>query len=315
MTGAAKNLDTSELAELRAGLAHKDRLPAVVRPNPRMEWRFQAYRQLLQRLGHGDGMAEVMEVASRDFFDAAKASGDPSAYLATRAKAQKIVVYELDMHNLPNRAAALYIVGAYQQLDGFLQDLVAEVDGVCGRRSRGRNAKEGSTDWALDVLPGGRLKNTRRIWQERYLVLEYYRGVRNAFMHPSKSVASLETAYSKAVENRPLFEEDFDLKAPNPADSLTLDDFLLFTRMIKYAATDFCRIATPSDAEVAGHADRQFQSHRSFHGLTWDTIGKPTAVKKVVRFYKHFDFDIENRTGLAEQIVDAQFAKIGRFDG
>ncbi|TGX49081.1 hypothetical protein E5A73_19740 [Sphingomonas gei] len=314
MIGTKTKHGVNEVADLRARLAHKDRLPAVVRSSPRMEWRFEAYRQLLQRLGHGDGMAEVMEVANRDFTDAAKASGDPSVYLATRAKAQGIVVYELDMQNLPSRAATLYIVGAYQQLDGFLQDLVAEVDSVCGRQSRGRNSKEGSTDWALDVLPGGRLKNIRRIWQERYLVLEYYRGVRNAFMHPSKSAASLETAYRKAVENRPLFEVDFGLEAPNPADSLTLDDFLLFTRMIKYAATDLCRIATPSNADVAAHADRQFQSHRSFHGLTWDTIRKPTAVKKVVRFYKHFDFDIESRPGLAEEIVDAKFAKVGRFD-
>ena len=191
---------------------------------------------------------------------------------------------------------------------------MAEADSVCGRQSRGRNTKEGSTDWALDVLPGGRPKNTRRIWQERYYVLEYYRGIRNAFMHPRKSASSLDTAYRKAVEYRPLFEGDFGLRAPNPAGSLTLDDFLLFTRMIKYAATDLCRIATPSEIEVAEHAHRQFQSHRSFHGLTWDTIRRSMAIKKVVRFYKHFDFDIEARPGLADRIVDAQFAKIGRFD-
>lgn len=151
-----------------------------------MEWRFDAYRDLLQRLGHGDGMAEVIEVARRDFVDAAQATKDPRTYLAARARAQGIVVHEIDIANLPTRAAVLFIVGAYQQLEGFLKELVDEVDEVTGRKSRDRRDKEAPLDWALDVLPGGGARNVRRIWRERYDTLEYYRVVRNAFTHKVK---------------------------------------------------------------------------------------------------------------------------------
>lgn len=98
--------EDEELEALRRRLDHRDRLPPVPRKGRQMEWRFDAYRDLLQRLGHGDGMAEVIEVARRDFVDAAGTSGDPRAYLAARAKAQGIVVHEMDIPNLPTRAAS-----------------------------------------------------------------------------------------------------------------------------------------------------------------------------------------------------------------
>lgn len=239
-----------KVAGQRARVAHQDRLPAIPKAGPRMAWRFQAYRDLLQRLGHGDGMAEVIEVANRDFLDAARASGDPREYLIKRSRAQKIVVDELDMVNLPVRAATLYVVGAFQQLEGFLKELIDETDEVSGRTSRSRNNGEPATDWALEMLPGGRLRNVRRVGTERYLVLEYYRAIRNAFMHPTKSASSVESAYRKAAEYRGLYEADFGLDAPNEPGKLTLDDFLLFTRVIKYGATDLCRIAEPTHAEI-----------------------------------------------------------------
>lgn len=303
----------NEVEELRKRLDHKDRLAPISRRGRRMDWRFDAYRDLLQRLGHGDGMAEVMEVATRDFLDAARASGDPDSYLTSRAKAQKIVVDELDMVNLPARAATLYIVGAYQQLEGFLKDLVGEVDEICGRTSRSRHNGEAPLDWALEMLPGGRHRNTRRIWIERYAVLEYYRAVRNGFMHSSKSASSLEAAHRKVLEYRPLLEADYKLAGPSAADRLTLDDFLLFTRTIKYVATDLCRIGVPTLADVQAHAERKIAGDRAFRNTTWDTISKEKAARKIVKYYRRFDFDLGAHPGVIEQIVNAQFERVGRF--
>lgn len=182
----------AKVLEQRKRAAHADRLPPVPTTGPKMAWKFQAYRDLLWELGHGDGMAEVIEVATREFLDAARKTGNPRDYLILRSREQGIVVDELDMDSLPARAATLYIVGAFQQLEGFLADLVDQSDEVRDRRSRSRNNGESSLDWTLDMLPGGRARNVRRIGRERYALLEYYRGVRNAFMHPSKKAASLE---------------------------------------------------------------------------------------------------------------------------
>ncbi|POR52568.1 hypothetical protein [Bosea psychrotolerans] len=301
-----------EVDELRSRLSHDDRLPAVPRSGKRMEWRYKAYDDLLQRLGHSDGMAEVIEVARRDFIDGAYASGDPRGYLIERARAQKIVVHELDTEKLPARAAVLYVVGAYQQLDGFLKDLIREIDQVCHRTSRERSDKEAPIDWALDVLPGGKLRNTRRIWQERYLVLEYYRVVRNAFTHKVK-LSSVEAALCKAREWSPIYKADFGLDVPNAPDRLTIDDFLLFTRVIKYVATDLCRIGRPTRAEIEAHAIREIASGRKLRALDWHTIGRGKAGAKILDFYQQeFHFDLNSELNLLDDIINNKFKSIER---
>ncbi|WP_379548288.1 hypothetical protein ACFCW2_03760 [Qipengyuania sp. DSG2-2] len=301
-----------ELEQLRGRLKHSDRLPSLPKKGKRLEWRFDAYKDLLQRLGHGDGMAEVIEVARRDFVDLANASGDPRGYLRARAKAQNIVVDELDAANLPTRAAILYIVGAYQQLEGFLKELVDEVDETCSRNSRDRRDKEAALDWALDVLPGGATRNTRRIWQERYEVLEYYRTVRNAFTHKVKQ-GTLDAAFSRAEAWRPIIDADLRLSAPNPFDSLSFDDFLLFTRMIKYVATDLCRLARPTRAEIAEHAERVLDGPGKFRHWNWETVSRERAVASIATHYsrRHL-FDFCSEPQLLDEIVDQQFSKFDR---
>jgi hypothetical protein len=302
----------NDIEELRKRLEHKDRLPAVPRSGKRMEWRYKAYDELLQRLGHGDGMTEVIEVARRDFIDAALATADATNYLVGRARAQKIVVHEFDVANLPARAAILYIVGAYQQLDGFLKDLISEVDEVCNRTSRQRSDKEAPIDWALDVLPGSKPRNIRRIWEERYSVLEYYRIVRNAFTHTVKQ-SSVDAALRKAEAWSPIFKADFGLDAPNPPDALTFDDFLLFTRVIKYVATDLCRIGCPTRAEIKAHALIELNDAQKFRRLNWRTIETEKAAKQIWKYYAgryHFDFASEG--GLLDEILGAKFRVHGR---
>lgn len=309
---AVQTEEERELDELRGRLKHIDRLPPPPKRGKRLEWRFAAYRDLLHRLGHGDGMAEVIEVARRDFVDQAQASSDPRAYLAVRAKAQKIVVHELDTANLPTRAAILYIVGAYQQLEGFLGELIDEVDETCGRASRGRRDKEAPLDWALDVLPGGVTRNIRRIGQERYEVLEYYRTARNAFTHKVKK-GTLDSALGRAATWRPIIKADLQLSAPNPFDRLTFDDFLLFTRMIKYVATDLCRIARPTRSEIAAHAERELTGPGKFRRWNWSTVSRERALMSIAGHYKRRHlFDFVSEPKLLEEIVDGQFSKFER---
>lgn len=312
-----------ELDQVRKRLKHKDRLPAVpttsrkegMVPVPtsskrrRMEWRYQAYDDLMKKLGHGDGMAEVIEIARRDFIDSAEASGDPRGFLTDRAKAQKISVYQLDVANLPARAAVLYIVGAHQQFEGFLKEIITEIDQVHDRKSRVRLDKEAPLDWALDVLPGGKTRNILRIWKERYLVLEYYRVVRNAFVHKVKQ-SSIDEALENVQEWSIIYRADFGLEAPNAPNCLNFDDFLLFTRTIKYVANDLCRLGRPSRLDIIGHASREFSSGRRFD---WYTISKEKAAKKIEKFYKgKYFFDLNIEENLIDEILTERFEAHGR---
>lgn len=243
---AVQTEEELELDRLRGRLKHSDRLPALPKKGKRLEWRFDAYRDLLQRLGHGDGMAEVIEVARRD------------------------------------------------------------------RASRDRRDKEAPLDWALDVLPGGSTRNVRRIWQERYEVLEYYRIVRNAFTHKVKQ-GTLDAALGRASAWSPIIKADLGLSAPNPFDRLTFDDFLLYTRMIKYVATDLCRIARPTRAEIAAHAERELSGPGKFRHWNWGTVRRERALASIAGHYERrhlFDFGSEPK--LLDEIVDGQFSKFER---
>lgn len=301
------------LDALRESLKHKDRLERMSDKSPRMKWRFRCYRQLLDTLGHGDGMAEVIEVACRDFLEAAQASGDLGSYIKTRSAHHKIVAYELDIENLPARAATLYIVGAYQQLERFLLDLIDESDEVGGRKSRERTDKEAALDWALDVLPGGRAANIRKIWVELYAILEYYRAVRNRFLHTRKKASGVDKAFKEADYWSPIYAADFGLKAPNAPDALTLDDFLLFTRGIKYVAVHLCRVACPTPEEVVAHAGREMMTKglRKHH---WQMTDDQKARRKLAKYYKvKYRYDLTAVPHILDDIIRLNKIGVGRI--
>jgi hypothetical protein len=280
-------LTNPSLATARAWLKHKARLPAVGRGDKNLNWRFGSYARLLKTLGHTDGMAESIEVATRDFIAAAIASGDPQGYLLQRAAHHGIVVMELDIPNIPIRAANLYVVGAYQQLEGYLYEMVDEYALVSGTSPRRRKEGEAPLDWALDIMPDGLSTNRQRIWYERYLTLEYYHQVRNLFTHPRKGRSAIVAAHKRLSNLAPVFQADYGLGAPNLPEALTLDDFLLFTRMIKYLGTDLCRICQPAGGAVVDHAVRLAASgDRQLRGLPEEARNPEKRRAKLARYYK-----------------------------
>ncbi|KWV92431.1 hypothetical protein ASS64_14340 [Erythrobacter sp. AP23] len=274
-------------AKLQAGLRHCARLPAVTRGSSSINWRFASYRTLLDTLGHNDGMDEVIEVGVRDFLDAAQASGNPDAYLHARASAQGIAVQELDLANLPNRSAALFLVGAYQQLEGFLYDFADEFGTLVGAPVRTRVNGEAPLDWVLDALPGGFTLNKHRIWIERYLILDYYRLVRNHLNHPRKSRASLAASHATLTSLDPMIRGAYGLPAPSEPDNLSFDDFLLLTRIVKYLATDLCRLAQLTGADLVQHALRlQSSGERALLSLPPESASPVKRRARIRRFYR-----------------------------
>jgi hypothetical protein len=291
------------VSELRAEFNDSHRLPPVG-PKFRTEgWRYQSYHQLLKKLGHSDGMAEVIEVAIRDFIEQASAHGDARDYLLQRAQHQGIIVHELDAGNIPIRAANFYVVVAYQHLESFINDFLTEASLALGEDFDDRGSKESVLNWALRVLPGGIARNKQKIWRERYLLLDYYRRVRNFFVHDHNLKEAMHRAFRTVERLRPLILEDYQLNAPNEPSLLTMDDFLLFTRLIKYLATDFRRICQPNRDQILKHAVSLYRNkHRKL--LSAATTKDPdNAIAKLSKFYLgSFRCDLSMHHGLANDI-------------
>ena len=87
----------------------------------------------------------------------------------------------------------------------------------------------------------------RSIGEERYDLFEYYRLMRNAFVHGPISKAKLAEHFAAVEPHRGLVASQYGLDAPNAFEKVKLDDYMLFTRLIKYIATDVCPIGEPSD--------------------------------------------------------------------
>lgn len=262
-------------SDLPSWLWHASRLPAVKDGVKRLGWRFPSYETMLKTLGHADGMAEVMAIAIEDFIEEATQSGDPVKFLKERVHKFKIYVNEFDTVKIPIRAANLFVAGAYEQFEGYLYDVIEDYEELMGTEVRKRKDKEPPLDYVLDVLPGGLSKNKLRIWHERYLMLEYFRHVRNLFAHPRHGDKAVLRARNALLTIEPFLREQYRTAPPNSPESLTVNDFLLFTRLIKYLATDLCRIMEPQDDMLVEHAARQSLKPRSPLG------GLPTAEKNI----------------------------------
>ncbi|NII60016.1 hypothetical protein [Sphingomonas aerolata] len=231
-------------------------------------------------------MDEAIEVAVRDFLYAARSSGNPAAHLHARANVQGITVRELDIGNLPNRSAMLFLIGAYQQFEGFLYDFAEEFGLITGTVVRSRVKGEAPLDWALDVLPGGLNSNKNRVWIERFLILDYYRLVRNQLNHPRKTRASLAGPHATLRSLDQVIRADYGLPAPNEPEKLQFNDFLLLTRLVKYLATDLCRLATPTGIDLVQHALRlQGSGERAFQSLPPENASPIKRRARIRRFY------------------------------
>jgi hypothetical protein len=72
--------------------------------------------------------------------------------------------------------------------------------------------------------------------------------MRNAFVHSNRGNPA--KYFAQVANYRALVKSEFNLDALNQFEELSFDDYLLFTRLIKYIAVDVCRIAEPSDADL-----------------------------------------------------------------
>jgi hypothetical protein len=222
------------------------RLPPTTRPTQDIAFVFPSYRALRQQLGAIDSLAAAIIVATRDLTVEAKSSGDEQKHLVERATVHKVSTRHVDFQGLESRTVQLLLVGVFQQVEAFLDEIRME-QAMFGRSIPGKNDGETVMAHALRTLPGGTLANLQKIGKERVDLLDYYRLTRNAFAHEGDE-QKLARAFDDVRVHLALVTKDYRLKAPNPVGELTHDDYLLATRLTKYLATDICRIAGPTGA-------------------------------------------------------------------
>jgi hypothetical protein len=157
---------------------------------------------------------------------------------------------------LGTHTAQLLLVGVYQQAEAFLTGVREELKAM-GQSWPQRGNHVPLLEYTLQNLPGGLADNKIKIGTERYELFEYYRLMRNSFVHTSTDRKKLATYFENVRDHRQRVESKYDLNAPNPFECLSYDDYHLFTRLAKYIATDICRIGEPTDNDLVKLIERK----------------------------------------------------------
>jgi hypothetical protein len=246
-----------------------ERLPPINNPRRQLPFRFRSYKELMAGSGRYDALASSLSLsvqyflkAAEDFADGKKTIAlgqDPSQTFTAKDKRNamwdfandqaehfSINTANVEFSELPPHTTQLLLVSVYQQAESFLNGVRYELRDM-GVEWPARGEHVPLLEYTLQNLPNGLDDNKIMIGEERYDLFEYYRLMRNAFVHSPLSSAKLAKHFDAVAPYRNLMASEYGVDAPNPFGRMKLDDYMLFTRLIKYIATDICRIGEPSD--------------------------------------------------------------------
>ncbi len=206
-------------------------------------FRYKCYQTLNNTFGRVDSIVECIELAIRDLLDKADKSDNFDSYIQEIASKNKIKVNTVSAESLKVRASQLHLLNVYQQFEGYLIELKKELP---------FEVKLDNGEDSLLKRMLAALNHQDTISHQEIEILEYYRNIRNTFMHPTIE----STKYDKACER---LREKLEVQttglekynAPNKYKEIMFDDFILFTKVAKDVAEKMCTVARPSNEQIA----------------------------------------------------------------
>lgn len=278
-----------------------ERLPRTVRPRLDIPFIYKSYSALTRELGAIDGLASAIILATRAL---RAASGDSiverRSFVEAEAVRYGVNTRWVDFDRLEPNSSQLLLVGVVQQSEAFVDGLRAERTAM-GRPWPSKEDGVSKMHYLMSSLGEGFSSNLKRVGEERYHLFDYYRRLRNAFVHGAAERAELEKLYDKVRDFRSLVADEYGLSAPNHYDALGYDDYMLATRVMKYLATDFCRLSEPQSAEEL------IELMQSWSGAERDPMkiimGKRDTPERMVRTLRGwFDAEYSFEIGKAPQL-------------
>lgn len=231
----------------------------------------QPIRDLKVELGLNDSCIQATEVAIKHLVETASLS-DLSAHEFIRSLSEKYSVSHgvNDFDKLQETTANSYIVQTYNIVEIFFRNLI---------RDYRKHKNITDSDWKTQVNkasidPLNQLAENFSATQRTILLsvpekemLDYYRLLRNSIVHKDdKAKQNAQNFYDRRVKpNLPHFA-GYVSNAPNPPDEISFNDFVLYSRGLKYYSliiSEACNLKAQDLLRVAKSSD----FHRTAKGL------------------------------------------------
>jgi hypothetical protein len=196
---------------------------------------------MLSDLGRQDACIQLQELSIRHLTDTLQGTGNPVADFLKPLYALYGIpqgTYELD--ELKELVAKSYLILTYAQLEKTLRGVIGHYKAANPAIASTWVKKNSDGEQYAPLqelhanLPTASAKRLKEC--PEYSLLEYYRVVRVANSHVKDGTLSrADTEYNRLTKKqRDHYTSCYKLAAPNPPSQVSFEDFLLFTRAIKY---------------------------------------------------------------------------------
>jgi hypothetical protein len=260
--------------------------------------------------GLQDSFVNHAELAFRFLEDSASNSNlGANSFLKSLIAKYKINTGPIDLKKLRNDATQAYISQTYSIAEEFFSDLLQEYREFKGISEpiKTRDSKGKRYDALLILLENIDPKESKSAKKlPEFLLIDYYRLIRNSYIHRLDAPSSLLRAYKKI--NLSYFQKHYGSVPSEPSD-IEFCDFTLFTRALKYYSmplNDACdlRIDEIALACYANDADLSAlmkfrQAAKRLKRFT-DLVGQryafePSEEKQLLNLFQAYLLKVPNR--------------------
>jgi len=259
---------------------------------------FKIVRDLRKRLGSEDACIQTQEVALRYLEEQGNASGI-AEFLADLCVNYGISHGSIHFKQIKSKIHVSYIVQTYVIVEAFFKSLNEQYrywnqldDDKWTTQKSGSNLDPFGQ--LVTNLPAGKKKELTKL--PEYLLIEYYRLIRNAATHLDffeANTAKPDRYFNSTITPQlEVFKTNYNLEAPNRPGKINYNDFALYTRALKYylnVVNDACFPEVRSIVEVAFKDDVLQKKLRNFkNGRNEKTNSKKARLLKAY-FIGNFD--------------------------